>query len=140
MMSLNDLTVLASWGGLFWNLGAIVLFLLGLLLIVVILIQDSKDGGLGGALGGGGLGGEALFGARGQKDIVRFTAFLGGLFALILLILGVTGGSTGAGRTYPGDPTAGPPAITAPAEEPASPERTSRDLLLPPAGPGGDAE
>jgi len=60
-------------GGLLWGLVGFLIFFLSLILIVVILLQDSKEGGLGGAFGGAGGGGE-LLGARGQKEIVRFTA------------------------------------------------------------------
>lgn len=87
-MILEPINVLASWGGFFWTLGAIVLFFIGLVLIAVILIQDAKDGGgLGGAFGSGS-GGE-LLGARGQKEITRLTAYAGVIFGVIVLLLGL---------------------------------------------------
>ena len=83
-MILELFPVLGSVSGLLWGLVGFLIFFLALVLIVVILLQDSKDGGLGGAFGGAGGGGE-LLGARGQKEIVRFTTIVAiVLFGLII--------------------------------------------------------
>lgn len=69
----------------------VVLILVSLLLILLVLVQDTKAGGLGTAFGGGT--GEALLGARGQKDIARVTAILSAVFLLLAIGMGVYGNS-----------------------------------------------
>lgn len=56
-------------------------------LIVLILLQKSKGGGLGAALGGGG--GDTLFGARAGNVLTRFTIILGVVFLANTLLLGI---------------------------------------------------
>ena len=61
--------------------------IVSLLLIGVVLIQDSKAGGLSSAFGGGG--GDALLGASGQKEITKFTVILAVLFFALSLFGGI---------------------------------------------------
>jgi len=75
-----------AWASFFWYLLSIVVFGAGILLTVMILIQDSKDTGLTSAFGGGG--GGALMGARMQKDLAKLTAILAVILAVSLLIMG----------------------------------------------------
>ena len=58
------------------------------LLMVVVLLQDSKGQGLGGAFGGGGALGTAMFGGRGAADFLsRATTYLGTAFLLLAVIM-----------------------------------------------------
>jgi preprotein translocase subunit SecG len=61
-------------------------FLISIVLIVVVLIQSGKGGGLaGGAFGGSA---QTVFGGRGANDVVtRSTIVLGSLFFLTSLVL-----------------------------------------------------
>lgn len=62
-----------------------ILVLVSLLLIGIILIQDSKGGGLSGAFGGAG--GNELLGASGQKQMAKVTTvFSIGFFVLCIAI------------------------------------------------------
>ncbi len=65
----------------------VLLALVSVLLVGVVLIQDSKAGGLSAAFGAGG--GETLLGAHGQKDITRFTAIVAVIFLGLCVLLGV---------------------------------------------------
>jgi preprotein translocase subunit SecG len=57
-------------------------------LIIVILLQSSKGGGLAGAFGGGGMG--AVFGGRGTATfLIKVTTGLATAFLLIALIVGL---------------------------------------------------
>ena len=106
-----------TWAGVFWTLLSIVVFILSILLVSVILIQDSKDGGLGGAFGGAG-GGGALMGARMQKDLARVTAIFAAILAMSLVAMGLISnlenrrslageGATDAAVTFPEPPLPG---------------------------------
>ncbi len=58
------------------------------LLMVVVLLQDSKGQGLGGAFGGGGSVGTAVFGGRGAADFLsKATTFLGTGFLVLALMM-----------------------------------------------------
>jgi len=87
-MIFEPLALLASFGGVLYGVGAVIVSLIALILVGVILMQDSKEGGLGGAFGGAGMGGEGLLGARGQKDIAKCTAILAIIFAVLVIALG----------------------------------------------------
>jgi protein translocase SecG subunit len=130
-MTLESQSVLAiGWADLLWNLGAVAVFFLGVLMVVVILIQESKESGLGGAFGAG-LTGDSLLGARGQKEIGRFTAVLAGVFALLIIVLGVTANPNRV-PVRPGDEASAPPAAMGPA---VGSEEAAGDLEEPEAQP-----
>ncbi len=58
------------------------------LLMVVILVQDSKGQGLGGAFGGGGGLSGAMFGGRGAADFLsKSTTYLGTAFLVLCIIM-----------------------------------------------------
>lgn len=125
-MILNFYPALAAgfWSGIFWTLGGCLIAFLALLMIVsIVFLQDSKDGGLGGAFGSAG-GGDALLGAGGQKGIVKITALISLIFTALVIGWGMIDMSgTGIG-------------------EPANPEeQRNEDELLDPApsatGAGG---
>ena len=84
---------LALFADVVWGLLAVVVFFIGVLLVTIILIQDSKDSGLTSAFGSGG-GGSALLGARMQKGLTRLTTVLAIVFAVSVLIMGLIGNST----------------------------------------------
>lgn len=66
-----------------------------LALIGLILLQKSKDGGLGAAFGAGG--GDSLFGARAGNVLTRATVWIGIIFLANTLLLGVLfAGSAGS--------------------------------------------
>lgn len=84
--------------------------IVALVLIGIILIQDSKAGGLTSAFGGGG--GDSLLGATGQKQISKVTAYISVVFFGLCILIGVLdvnkGTQTLAGEddaqlTAPGD-------------------------------------
>lgn len=67
----------------------LVLFVLDCaLLMLVILVQDSKGQGLGGAFGGGGGLSSAMFGGRGAADFLsKATTYLGTTFLVLCIIM-----------------------------------------------------
>ena len=83
-MILDPTPFLAFWNELLWGLAWFLIFILSFVLIVVVLMQDSKEGGLGGAFGSAG-GGESFLGARGQREIVRFTAVIAILLGVLVV-------------------------------------------------------
>jgi protein translocase SecG subunit len=99
-MSTSILTVfLASWFGSFlWYAGAVILFLVTLILSLAVLVQDSQGGGIGGAFGASG---DSFLGARTQRGITKFTAYLGVIFGVLLLLLSQSHPSTN--RSLEGD-------------------------------------
>jgi preprotein translocase subunit SecG len=59
-------------------------------LVVSVLLQSGKGGGLAGAFGGQGGGGQAIFGGRGAATFLhKATAVLGALFLLTALMLAI---------------------------------------------------
>ncbi len=73
----------------------LILFVIdAVLLMIVILLQDSKGQGLGGAFGAGGQLGTAMFGGRGAGDFLsKATTYLGTAFlglAVLMTIVGPT--------------------------------------------------
>jgi preprotein translocase subunit SecG len=57
---------------------------LGLLLMLIVLIQRGKGGGLAGAFGGAG--GSSPFGSRAADQFVRITLWLAGVWVLVIMI------------------------------------------------------
>lgn len=87
--------------------------MIALLLIAVILVQQSKDGGFGGAPFGGA--GEAVFGGQAADHLTKFTVILTTLFFVVTLTLAIiTGRRTGGELSVAEDV---PTEITAPADE-----------------------
>jgi preprotein translocase subunit SecG len=71
----------AWWLVHFLNLAVIVL---GLVLMLIILIQRGKGGGLAGAFGGAG--GSSPFGSRAADQFVKITLWLAGVWVLVIMI------------------------------------------------------
>ncbi len=63
----------------------VLLLLVGLFLILVVLIQRGKGGGLAGAFGG--VGGSSAFGSRAGDAFTRFTIIVAGIWVLLIMIL-----------------------------------------------------
>ncbi len=62
------------------------------LLMIVVLLQDSKGQGLGGAFGGGGQMGTAIFGGRGAADFLsKATTWLGTGFLVLAVVMTLVG-------------------------------------------------
>jgi preprotein translocase subunit SecG len=57
---------------------------LGLLLMLIVLIQRGKGGGLAGAFGGAG--GSSPFGSRAADQFVRITLWLAAVWVLVIMI------------------------------------------------------
>ncbi len=76
------MSLIAAW----WPshaLNAIVLAL-GFLLMLIVLIQRGKGGGLAGAFGGAG--GSSPFGSRAADQFVKITLWLAGVWVLVIMI------------------------------------------------------
>ena len=85
--------VLGFWSGLGWGLvGCVIAFLALLMILSIVFLQDSKEGGLGGAFGSAG-GGDSVLGASGQKGIVKVTAVMSIIFFVLVIGWGVVGSS-----------------------------------------------
>ncbi|HKJ67867.1 MAG TPA: preprotein translocase subunit SecG [bacterium] len=68
--------------------------LVAITLIVVILMQSSKGGGLSGAFGGAGGGSQSLFGGRGAASFLqKVTVGLAVMFMLLALVINLIGRS-----------------------------------------------
>jgi preprotein translocase subunit SecG len=63
----------------------IVLLLIGLFLILLVLIQRGKGGGLAGAFGGAG--GSSAFGSRAGDTFTRVTIYVAAIWLLLIIIL-----------------------------------------------------
>jgi preprotein translocase subunit SecG len=62
----------------------VVVLVLGLILMLVVLIQRGKGGGLAGAFGGAG--GSSPFGSRAADQFVKVTLWLAGVWVLVIMI------------------------------------------------------
>jgi preprotein translocase subunit SecG len=71
----------ANWYSHILNL---VVIGLGLFLMLIVLIQRGKGGGLAGAFGGAG--GSSPFGSRAADQFVRITLWLAGVWVLVIMI------------------------------------------------------
>lgn len=137
--------LLVSTLGVVWGLLAAALVFVCILLVMVILLQDPKGGGLSSAFGAG-PGGESVFGAQAQRGVTRFTGILTTIFMVLVTLLVIIDNGwlkrTSAG--YDGSGGAETPPATAPADgtTPTTPlDAGSTDVdgtspLFPPAGTG----
>jgi len=85
-----------------------------LMLVLVVMLQKPKEGGLGGAIGGGML--EASLGADAGNVLIKTTAILGAVFLLNTLVLArltstVHSRSMMAREAAPAPTTEAPPAL-----------------------------
>ena len=63
----------------------VLIFLLGIFLILLVLIQRGKGGGLAGAFGGAG--GSSAFGSRAGDTFTRVTIITAAIWVLLIMIL-----------------------------------------------------
>ena len=75
-----------GWLNIFWGFLAVLLVILCLGLIMIILIQDPKGGGLASAFGAG-PSGESLLGAQAQQEITRITGWMTGILMVVVLTM-----------------------------------------------------
>ena len=78
------MNVWAVWGWLPSVLN-IVLLLVGCFLILLVLIQKGKGGGLAGAFGGSG--GSSAFGSRAGDTFTRITIYVAAVWILLIMIV-----------------------------------------------------
>src|SRR5258707_4956087 len=64
---------------------AVILLLLGVFLILLVLIQRGKGGGLSGAFGG--VGGSSAFGSRAGDTFTRVTIITAAVWVLLIMIM-----------------------------------------------------
>lgn len=87
----------------------VVLLIVGLFLILLVLIQKGKGGGLAGAFGGSG--GSSAFGSRAGDTFTRITIYVAAVWILLIMILikmvqPTTAGPSASGEiTVPSSPT-----------------------------------
>ena len=62
----------------------LVIVALGLMLVLIVLIQRGKGGGLAGAFGGAG--GSSAFGSRTADAFVKITLYLAAVWVLVIMI------------------------------------------------------
>jgi preprotein translocase subunit SecG len=108
---------------------------IGFLLVGAILLQRSKDQGLGGLAFGAGVG-EAFFGARAGNVIVRATVVLAAIFFLNTVVLARIYSGAGSRISVPKPLVARPaaaPAQNVPAEQAAAPAAPNQ-MAMPSAG------
>lgn len=79
-----DATLLLA-AGFFPALLNILLLVTGSFLILVVLIQRGKGGGLAGAFGGAG--GSSAFGSRAGDAFTRFTIIVASIWILLIMLL-----------------------------------------------------
>ena len=71
----------AAWYSHVLNL---IVLILGLILMLIVLVQRGKGGGLAGAFGGAG--GSSPFGSRAADQFVRITLWFAGVWVLVIMI------------------------------------------------------
>jgi preprotein translocase subunit SecG len=104
---------------------AVLLLLVGLFLILLVLIQRGKGGGLAGAFGG--VGGSSAFGSRAGDTFTRITIYVAAAWVLLIMILIKT-------TQWPAEAPS-TPAITNPTAPVTTPENPQNPPAEPPSGP-----
>ena len=114
--------VLGFWSGLGWGLaGCVIAFLALLMILSIVFLQDSKEGGLGGAFGSAG-GGDTVLGASGQKGIVKVTAVMSIIFFVLVIGWGmIDSGGTASSNNETKKIIEGGTTAPAPTGNPAAP-------------------
>lgn len=102
---------------------SVLFVLICFLLVVVVLLQSGKGGGISGAFGIG-QAGQTIFGASGAGNVLtKATAVLGGafmLFSLLLALMGKASGPSNGGKSILQEGLGAAP-ITAPTSDAGSP-------------------
>jgi len=142
------LSVLFAAGTFLHYLFGILMFVVALFLILLVLVQRGRGGGLTGALGG--MGGQSAFGTKAGDMFTRVTMVTAGVWILLCMgaiwLLGsqdewggtgksgARGGNRGS-TTAPGPVTPGAPGSTVPGT--GTPQAPAPNA--PPASPAGEA-
>ncbi|MDZ4804336.1 MAG: preprotein translocase subunit SecG [Candidatus Eisenbacteria bacterium] len=109
------------------------------LLVVVVLLQTGKGGGISGAFGIG-QAGQTIFGASGAGNVLtKATAVLGGAFMVVSLLLAMiekSAGPSGGGKSILQEGLGMTP-IAAPAGDAANPAGIGAPVTVTPAPDGG---
>ncbi len=121
------------------NLLTVILILVSIFLVLVVLAQKSKDGGIGAALGGGAA--EAAFGADTANVLTRATKYSAILFFVLAFVLYLgrlherTNAGAAAGSALPtiAAPAAAPAATTPAATTPGAESATTAPAVSVPA-------
>lgn len=116
-----------------------VLILVSIFLVLIVLMQKSKDGGMGAALGGGAA--EAAFGADTNNVLVQATKYSAILFFVLAFVLYLgriyerTHANSLAGKALPSiaAPAPAPAAAASAAPAPVSPPATAAPSAAPAA-------
>ena len=101
--------------------------MIALLLISVILVQQSKDGGFGGSPFGGA--GESVFGGQAADHLTKFTIILTALFFVVTLTLAIVTGRRPGGDMSLAEDNAAVTEMTAPADENKKEGKTDMEEL-----------
>ncbi len=124
------LTLALNWGGIFRGLVMLLFVLVSLFLILVVLIQEGKGGGIAGAFGGAAA---ETFGVK-AGSVNRFTMILVFAFCgLALLHAGLPSPDDSLFGTEQPAPTVAPPTDTPPADAPAMTDAPPAMTDAPPA-------
>jgi preprotein translocase subunit SecG len=112
-------------------------------LVLTVLLQAGKGGGLAGAFGGGGGAGQTLFGGRGAATFLsKATTALGAAFMVSSLVLALMSGGRGEPRSVlrdgPAPGTAPPPISSQPVEIPGGQEFPALEVGGQPTEGGGE--
>jgi preprotein translocase subunit SecG len=126
-----ELFMLATWLGFFEGFLIILFTLVSVIMILVVLIQKGRGGGLAGAFGGGG--GSTAFGSKTGDVLTWATSIIFGIFLLLAITLNLLTRYETSGNVQPSPvvpiqnstPSApARPAPSAPAAAPAGPAAT----------------
>lgn len=116
---------------------AIVHIIVALVLIGLVLVQDSKSGSLGGAFGGGGS--NSVLGATGATTLAQsMTRWTAGLFAVTCIMLSIFSARS-TSSVLDGAIPGGPPAASSPAS-PAAPATPDAAAPGAPAAPAPETK
>ena len=100
--------------------------MVALLLIGVVLIQQSKDGGLGGAAFGGA--GSSVFGGQAADHLAKITVYLSSIFLILTLSLAIITGRRTSNERLVEDNAS--PAITAtPSEKKSDVQKIDQKII-----------
>jgi preprotein translocase subunit SecG len=83
-VSIAELVLFGAWGWLAPTLNVIIL-VIGIFLILLVLIQKGKGGGLAGAFGG--VGGSSAFGTRAGDQFTRITLTVAVFWILLIMLM-----------------------------------------------------
>lgn len=130
LLTADLLTLALNWGGIFRGLVMLLFVLVSLFLILVVLIQEGKGGGIAGAFGGAAA---ETFGVK-AGSVNRFTMILVFAFCgLALLHAGLPSPEDSLFGTEQTTPTVAPPADVPPADAPAMTDAPPAMTDAPPA-------